>query len=103
MEQLCINYTNDKMQQMFNLFVHEEQELYKQELNWKQVDFDLDLKNTLDTFEAEPNGLMHLLNELCFRTDDLDQIDLCQELNLVHAKTSAEKGTFTINHGPGKV
>lgn len=92
------------MQQMFNLFVHEEQELYKQELNWKQVDFDLDLKNTLDTFEADPNGLMHLFNELCFRTDDLDQIDLCQELNLIHAKTLvAEKGTFAINHGPGKV
>jgi myosin heavy subunit len=104
LEQLCINYTNDKMQQMFNLFVHEEQELYKQELNWKQVDFDLDLKNTLDTFEADPNGLMHLFNELCFRTDDLDQIDLCQELNLIHAKTLvAEKGTFAINHGPGKV
>jgi len=104
LEQLCINYTNDKMQHLFNLFVHEEQELYKKELNWKHVDFDLDLKTTLDTFESEPNGLMHLFNELCFRTDDLDQIDLCQELNLIHNKSLvAENGTFSINHGPGKV
>jgi myosin heavy subunit len=92
------------MQQMFNLFVHEEQELYKKELNWKQVDFDLDLKTTLDLFEVEPNGLMHLFNELCYRTDDLEQIDVCQELNLIHAKNLiSEKGSFTINHGPGKV
>lgn len=89
---------------MFNLFVHEEIELYKRELNWKAIDFDLNLKSTLDMFEVEPNGLMHLLNELCYRSDDLDQIDVCQELNFTHGKSlAAEKGTFTVNHGPGKV
>nr|XP_057904384.1 myosin-8-like [Doryrhamphus excisus] len=66
LEQLCINFTNEKLQQFFNhhMFVLEQEEYKKEGMDWEFIDFGMDLAACIQLIE-KPLGVFSILEEEC--------------------------------------
>ncbi|XP_018415092.1 PREDICTED: myosin-10-like isoform X3 [Nanorana parkeri] len=113
-EQLCINYTNEKLQQLFNhtMFILEQEEYQREGIEWSFIDFGLDLQPCIDLIErlANPPGVLSLLDEECWfpkATDKSFVEKVIQELG-THPKFQKprqlrDKADLSIIHYAGKV
>lgn len=109
-EQLCINYTNEKLQQFFNANTFKlEEQLYQSEgIDFKHVDF-IDNQPMLDLIEGQkPIGVLRILDEQVVipRGSDSGFLNQVFEFfpNSPVLKTSSKSGNgFVIAHYAGDV
>ncbi|CAE6431693.1 unnamed protein product [Rhizoctonia solani] len=124
-EQLCINYTNERIQQFFNhhTFVVEREEYMRESVEWPFVDFGIDLQPTIELIGATGNnghtGILTCLDEEFVRLGATDTtftsklhamwaLTAPKEEKLVHISQSKytpaqfSKG-FIIQHYAGRV
>ncbi|KAL7825777.1 hypothetical protein SRHO_G00335150 [Serrasalmus rhombeus] len=113
-EQLCINYTNEKLQQLFNhtMFVLEQEEYQREGIEWSFIDFGLDLQPCIDLIErpAGPPGILALLDEECWfpKATDKTFVDKLVQEQGNHPKFQKPKklkddADFCVLHYAGKV
>ncbi|KAJ1374675.1 Myosin-10 [Parelaphostrongylus tenuis] len=109
-EKLCINFTNEKLQQLFNntMFVIEQEEYQREGIEWQFIDFGLDLQPTIDLIE-KPMGLLALLDEQCLFPKATYKI-LVEKLHRTHNKhpkfivpDMRAKSDFAVVHYAGRV
>ncbi|KAG2464134.1 myosin-9a isoform X1 [Polypterus senegalus] len=113
-EQLCINYTNEKLQQLFNhtMFILEQEEYQREGIEWSFIDFGLDLQPCIDLIEkpASPPGILALLDEECWfpKATDKSFVEKVVQEQGTHSKFQKpkqlkDKADFCIMHYAGKV
>ncbi|XP_050766755.1 unconventional myosin-Vb-like [Gymnogyps californianus] len=107
-EQFCINYANEKLQQLFNLHVFklEQEEYVTEEIPWVFVDF-CDNQPCIELIEGRL-GILDLLNEECKMPQGSDG-SWAQKLYQTHLSSSQFQkpkrpmDAFVICHFAGKV
>jgi len=113
-EQICINLTNEKLQQFFNhhMFVLEQEEYKKEGIHWEFIDFGMDLEETINLIE-KPMGIFAMLEEECIVPKATDQTYLTK-LHKQHASSKSYTkptpkqskqgmGDFILHHYAGSV
>ncbi|XP_052238757.1 unconventional myosin-Ic-like isoform X2 [Dreissena polymorpha] len=80
-EQFCINYCNEKLQQLFiELTLKSEQEEYQKEgIQWEPVEY-FNNKIICDLIEAKPLGIISVLDEECLRPGDTTDMTFLSKL-----------------------
>ncbi|XP_062212403.1 myosin-12-like [Phragmites australis] len=108
-EQLCINLTNEKLQQHFNqhVFKMEQEEYTREEIDWSYVEF-VDNQDVLDMIEKKPGGIIALLDEACMFPKSTHET-FAQKMYQTYkahkrfSKPKLARTAFTINHYAGDV
>lgn len=116
-EQFCINYCNEKLQQLFiELVLKQEQEEYEREgIAWTKIDY-FNNASIVTLLEGKPHGIISYLDETCLLSNSdpaqfLDKIDQTfGKHDRYYSKASAKGkdasfplGAFRINHYAGMV
>ncbi|XP_076274751.1 myosin heavy chain isoform X50 [Rhynchophorus ferrugineus] len=114
-EQLCINFTNEKLQQFFNhhMFVLEQEEYKIEGIDWVFIDFGMDLAACIELIE-KPMGILSILEEESMFPKATDQT-FVEKLNTNHLgkspnyqkpkppKPGQQAAHFTLGHYAGNV
>uniref|UniRef100_A0AAQ4QEL5 Myosin IHb n=1 Tax=Gasterosteus aculeatus aculeatus TaxID=481459 RepID=A0AAQ4QEL5_GASAC len=118
-EQFCINYCNEKLQQLFiQLTLKSEQEEYEMEgIEWEPVPF-FNNKIICDLVEEKHRGMISLLDEECLRPGEATDLTFLEKLEetigghphfvthkLADIKTrkTLDRGDFRLLHYAGEV
>ncbi|XP_072981050.1 myosin-17-like [Typha angustifolia] len=108
-EQLCINFTNEKLQQHFNqhVFKMEQEEYTREEISWSYIEF-VDNTDVLDLIEKKPGGVIALLDEACMfprATHETFAQKMYQTFknHKRFSKPKLSRTDFTISHYAGDV
>jgi len=112
-EQMNINYTNDKLMQLYNEMLYREQELYRREFGWDPVEIDSDLKDVIALIEKKPEGVLPLLDMVCYRQNASDNLFVNELSNFsigtprantrcIHL-VNPDSLLFSVHHAPGAV
>ncbi|KAL6628638.1 P-loop containing nucleoside triphosphate hydrolase protein [Neocallimastix sp. 'constans'] len=107
-EQLCINYTNEKLQQFFNHFIFklEQQEYDKENIKWDKISF-VDNQNTLELIEGKLGVYSLLDDETRFPKGSdngfLDKINDKLGKHESFFKPPKKRDVFGIKHYAGEV
>ncbi|XP_049825629.1 myosin heavy chain, muscle isoform X7 [Aethina tumida] len=114
-EQLCINFTNEKLQQFFNhhMFVLEQEEYQREGIEWAFIDFGMDLAACIELIE-KPMGILSILEEESMFPKATDAT-FVEKLNTNHLgkspnyqkpkppKPGQQAAHFTLGHYAGNV
>jgi len=108
-EQLCINFTNERLQQFFNSFVFKlEEQLYEREgIPWDALDFP-DNQDSVDILQAKSTGIFAILDEECVVPQGSDQ-GFCNKIIKQHKghrrfdEIKTKPTWFVIKHFAGPV
>jgi len=108
-EQLCINFTNERLQQFFNSFVFKlEEQLYEREgIPWDALDFP-DNQDSVDILQGKGTGVFAILDEECVVPQGSDQ-GFCNKLIKQHKghrrfdEIKTKPTWFVIKHFAGPV
>jgi len=108
-EQLCINYTNESLQQQFNQYIFklEQKEYIKENINWKHIEFP-DNQLCLSLIESK-NGILSLLDEECMlpKTNDINFTNKLKDKFKNHPHFKSPKINsdkfFIVNHYAGNI
>ncbi|KAL7670095.1 hypothetical protein ACOME3_005033 [Neoechinorhynchus agilis] len=81
-DQILINFTNEKLQQFFNhhMFILEQEEYKKEGIPWDFIDFGMDLAACIDLIE-KPMGILSILEEECIVPKASDQTFVAKLMN----------------------
>eukprot|EP00908_Phaeocystis_cordata_P013472 Transcript_24534.p1 GENE.Transcript_24534~~Transcript_24534.p1 ORF type:complete len:649 (-),score=354.69 Transcript_24534:61-2007(-) len=109
LEQLCINFANEKLQRMFTEAVFESilAEYKKEGIDVGGMSYE-DNTQVVELIENTPGGILPLLAEECFFPNGSDATWL-QKMKQMHAKSPVfsedrmNRNAFTVHHYPGKV
>jgi hypothetical protein len=117
-EQLCINFTNEALQQQFNSFIFKlEQAEYEAEaINWAFIEFP-DNQDCLDTIQAPKIGILAMLDDECrlpkgsdrnFAKRMFDQylpgkLNVSENTRLHATNVQKAKSIFCVRHFAGLV
>ena len=104
-EQLLINYTNEKLQQLFNhhMFVLEQEEYAREGIEWDYVNFGLDLQPTIDLIDSTGNviGVLSCLDEDCIMPKATD-LTFTNKLNRIWGGDVQMNGEDVASTHPGR-
>ncbi|RWS14903.1 unconventional myosin-Ic-like protein [Dinothrombium tinctorium] len=118
-EQFCINYCNEKLQQLFiELTLKSEQEEYeREEIEWEPIEY-FNNRIICDLIEEKHKGIISILDEECLRPGDANDKSFLLKLEemighhphfFTHKtadnkmKKTLNRGEFRINHYAGEV
>ncbi|RYG56025.1 hypothetical protein EON66_03880 [archaeon] len=84
-EQLCINYANEKLQNLFNhhIFVMEQEQYRMEEVDVTTIEF-INNQPCVDLIEKRPTGILTILDEICFLGRETTDTEFLDRLDKMH-------------------